>query len=75
MFARAPDRVEGGVRHGRAGAVRRGCLLIDCQVETEHLARFGAADIPRRRFLQLLGPAVQAGPPLHRVFASLGAAR
>ena len=29
-----------------------GCLLIDCQVETEHLSRFGAADIPRRRFLQ-----------------------
>jgi len=44
-------------------------------VETEHLARFGAMDVPRRRFLQLLAPAVQGRPPLHPVFASLGATR
>lgn len=28
--------------------------LIDCQVRTEHLARMGAAEIPRATFLQLL---------------------
>ena len=28
--------------------------LIDCQVYTDHLARFGATEWPRRRFLELL---------------------
>ncbi len=28
--------------------------LIDCQVHTDHLARFGAEAIPRRRFVELL---------------------
>lgn len=28
--------------------------LIDCQVATAHLMRFGAAEIPRKRFLRLL---------------------
>jgi len=38
-----------------ASLVRRlaseGCTLIDCQMETEHLRRFGARSIPRARFL------------------------
>lgn len=28
-----------------------GISLIDCQVRTDHLARFGAADMPRQRYL------------------------
>jgi leucyl/phenylalanyl-tRNA---protein transferase len=28
--------------------------LIDCQVHTEHLARFGAYEVPRARYLDLL---------------------
>jgi len=28
--------------------------LVDCQVHTEHLARFGATDWPRDRFLEAL---------------------
>jgi len=28
--------------------------LVDCQLETAHLARFGAQDVPRRRFLSEL---------------------
>ncbi len=31
-----------------------GVRLIDCQVRTGHLARFGAVDIPREDFLRLL---------------------
>ena len=75
MFARARDASKAAFATVARALFDAGCLLIDCQVETEHLARFGAADIPRRRFLQLLAPAVRAGPPLHRVFASLGAPR
>lgn len=31
-----------------------GCQLIDCQVETGHLASMGARNIPRQEFLELL---------------------
>jgi len=34
--------------------------LIDCQVETEHLSRFGAEHWPRARFIQALQHALQA---------------
>jgi leucyl/phenylalanyl-tRNA--protein transferase len=33
--------------------------LIDCQVETPLLAQFGARNIPRDRFIELLGPALE----------------
>jgi len=75
MFATSPDASKAAFATVARALFDAGCLLIDCQVETEHLARFGAADIPRRRFLQLLRPAVSSGPPLHAVFASLGAPR
>ena len=71
MFTRAPDASKAAFATIARALFDAGCLLIDCQVETEHLSRFGAADIPRRRFLQLLGPAVQGSPPLQPVFASL----
>ncbi|HEY1908526.1 MAG TPA: leucyl/phenylalanyl-tRNA--protein transferase, partial [Myxococcaceae bacterium] len=70
MFTLVPDASKAAFATIARALFDAGCLLIDCQVETEHLARFGAAEIPRRRFLHLLGPAVQASPPLHPVFAS-----
>jgi leucyl/phenylalanyl-tRNA--protein transferase len=36
-----------------------GFHFVDCQVETEHLARFGAVPWPRRRFLTALKRALQ----------------
>jgi leucyl/phenylalanyl-tRNA--protein transferase len=36
-----------------------GFTLIDCQVTTAHLARFGAEEIPRREFLRQLQAALQ----------------
>jgi leucyl/phenylalanyl-tRNA--protein transferase len=75
MFTLAPDASKAAFVTIARALFDAGCLLIDCQVETEHLARFGAADVPRRRFLQLLAPAVHGKPPLHGVFASLGAPR
>ncbi len=35
-----------------------GFILIDCQVYTEHLARFGAVNLPRTEFLRLLDQAL-----------------
>lgn len=37
----------------------QGCPLIDCQVPTDHLARFGAQEIPRGRFLKELKTGLQ----------------
>ena len=37
----------------------RGYLLLDTQWTTDHLEQFGAMDIPRRRYLQLLAAAVK----------------
>jgi len=33
-------------------------IIIDCQVKTDHLIRFGAREIPRKLFLELVGKAV-----------------
>jgi leucyl/phenylalanyl-tRNA--protein transferase len=38
---------------------RRGIGLVDCQVHTEHLARFGAEEWPRERFLEALAAALR----------------
>ena len=72
MFTRAPDASKAAFVTAARALFDAGCLLIDCQVETDHLARFGAVDVPRRRFLHLLSPAVAGACPLHAVFASLG---
>lgn len=54
MFA----KVSNASKVGFTALVRRlqqaGCSLIDCQMPTEHLARFGAEAIPRESFLALL---------------------
>lgn len=61
MFARAPDASKVAfvwlVRQLQAW----GFKLIDSQVHTEHLARFGAEEIPRERYLELL-PDLINGP-------------
>ncbi|RKG91601.1 leucyl/phenylalanyl-tRNA--protein transferase [Corallococcus terminator] len=59
MFALAPD----ASKVAFATAVERfkgwGFHLIDCQVETEHLERFGAESWPRKRFLAALKDALK----------------
>jgi leucyl/phenylalanyl-tRNA--protein transferase len=59
MFARGPDASKAAfvtaVEHFREW----GFHFVDCQVETEHLARFGAEHWPRRRFLTALARALQ----------------
>lgn len=58
MFARAPDasKVAFATLVGQLAAW--GVDLIDCQVHTEHLARFGATEWPRARFLAALKEAL-----------------
>lgn len=38
--------------------------LIDCQVRTDHLIRFGAREIPRKKFLEQLEKAIGKAKPL-----------
>ncbi len=54
MFARATDASKVAFVHLVHQLVRWGFTLIDCQQYTEHLARFGAQEIPRTDFLQRL---------------------
>jgi leucyl/phenylalanyl-tRNA--protein transferase len=59
MFTRRPDASKAAF----VTLVRRlhewGIDLIDCQVTTEHLARFGATEWPRERFLEALAEAME----------------
>jgi leucyl/phenylalanyl-tRNA--protein transferase len=54
MFAKAPDASKiaytGCVRQLAAWGIR----LIDCQVHTEHLERFGAYEVPRAEYIGML---------------------
>ena len=43
-----------------------GCTLVDCQLPTPHLARLGAATLPRSEFLPLLAQALTKGTVLLR---------
>ncbi|GAB4198411.1 MAG: leucyl/phenylalanyl-tRNA--protein transferase [Sandaracinaceae bacterium] len=51
MFALEPDASKVAFVTLLAHLERWGIGLVDCQVKTEHLARFGAREIPRREFL------------------------
>ncbi len=58
MFARAPD----ASKIAYVAAVRQldawGIRLIDCQVHTEHLERFGAYEVARADYLEMLEAAL-----------------
>jgi leucyl/phenylalanyl-tRNA--protein transferase len=58
MFAHAPDASKLAFAMLLAQLVRWGVGLVDCQVYTEHLSRFGADDWPRDLFLSTLREAL-----------------
>ncbi|MCK6482395.1 MAG: hypothetical protein L6R43_20280, partial [Planctomycetes bacterium] len=60
MFALAPDASKVAFTALVVQLRRWGFTLIDSQVYTDHLHRFGAQELPRERYLQLLTPAVRA---------------
>ncbi len=61
MFTEVNDASKVGFVHLVHQLRHRGCRLIDCQVQTEHLSRFGAELIPRSRFVQHLNDWVRDG--------------
>jgi len=54
MFSRVADASKVAFVHLVRQLRAWGFVVIDCQMHTPHLARFGAIDIPRRQFLQIL---------------------
>jgi leucyl/phenylalanyl-tRNA---protein transferase len=59
MFAQRPDASKAAFATLVEQLKAWDFTLVDCQVETEHLARFGAQMWPRRRFLRALEEALQ----------------
>ncbi len=66
MFARAPN----ASKIAFAACVRQldswSIGLIDCQVHTDHLERFGAYEVPRASYMELLKRALDAWPETTR---------
>ena len=62
MFALRPDASKVAFVRLVEALARWGIDLIDCQVHTPHLARFGAEAWPRRRFLRELARALERPP-------------
>ncbi len=60
MFARAPDASKAAFVSLVEQLRLWGMELVDCQVYTEHLARFGAEEWPRPRYLAALQAALKA---------------
>ena len=60
MFATEPDASKAAFVTLVAQLLRWDIDLIDSQVYTEHLARFGAEEWPRRRYLRALAKALEA---------------
>ncbi len=58
MFADRPDASKSAFAVGVRWLAARGIRLVDCQVRTEHLARFGAEEVPRTEFLDRLAGAL-----------------
>jgi leucyl/phenylalanyl-tRNA--protein transferase len=63
MYADRPDASKVAFVEAVRWLERHGIRLIDCQVTTEHLARFGAREVTREDFLARLGRALE-GPTL-----------
>ena len=59
MFADRPDASKAAFVEGVRWLALRGIELVDCQVRTEHLVRFGAGEVPRRAFLARLAAALR----------------
>lgn len=63
MFTRVPDASKIALTHLVRRLERRRFGMIDCQMNTAHLARFGAREIPRTEFSQRLAELVNCPPP------------
>ena len=65
MFSRMRDASKVCLVHLVERLKDRGYVLLDCQIQNDHLARLGAIEIPESEYLARLGDALQ----LRRTFA------
>jgi leucyl/phenylalanyl-tRNA--protein transferase len=68
MFARRTDASKIAFVYLTRQLARWGYKLIDCQVYTEHLARFGAIEIPRHEFVVRLADSLPGSDEPARVW-------
>jgi leucyl/phenylalanyl-tRNA--protein transferase len=66
MFSRARDASKVALVHLVARLTVGRFLLLDTQFLTEHLARFGAVDIPRADYRRRLNKALEYGADFYR---------
>lgn len=55
MFHRRPDASKLALVRLMEKLASHGCRLVDCQMKTSHIMRYGAECIPRQDFLRQLG--------------------
>jgi len=58
MFSRQPDASKGCLVHLVELLRARGFVLLDSQIMNEHIRKFGAVEVPRSEYLQLLKSAL-----------------
>lgn len=63
MFSHITDASKIALAHACRYLAARGFGIIDCQMETTHLASLGACPIPRRDYLARIGMLVDAAEP------------
>ena len=59
MFARMRDASKVCLVHLVERLRERGYVLLDCQIQNDHLASLGAVEIPEREYLKRLREALQ----------------
>jgi leucyl/phenylalanyl-tRNA--protein transferase len=59
MFSRMRDASKVCLAYLVERLKERGYVLLDCQIQNEHLARLGAIEIPEREYLELLDHALR----------------
>lgn len=74
MFSRARDASKVALVHLVARLIAGGYRLLDAQFMTEHLAQFGAEEIPRREYLKRLDRALAVDGDFYVIGSSTGAA-
>jgi leucyl/phenylalanyl-tRNA--protein transferase len=58
MFSRMPDASKVCLVHLVEQLKKRGYVLLDCQIQNDHLARLGAIEVPEREYLRRLEEAL-----------------
>ena len=74
MFSRARDASKVALVHLVARLIAGGFRLLDAQFMTEHLAQFGAEEIPRREYLKRLDRALAVDGDFYVIGSSDGGA-